>query len=77
MQFGLLSSKQEEQDRARKLLTDHKDRGASWLKGGWKDEPDAATMGSDVGTEGGGEWITKKRDAMEKISEELDVFSRI
>lgn len=74
MQLGMLSPDREKQDRARKILMTVKDRGRAWLKGGWKDEPDAATLGGDIGTDGGSEWIEKRRDAMEKVADGLGVL---
>ncbi|CAD6571869.1 MAG: hypothetical protein TREMPRED_000411 [Tremellales sp. Tagirdzhanova-0007] len=71
MLYGMLSSTPEGQDRAKRLILRTQDRGKSWLEGGWRDELDATTMGSDIGTEGGSAWIDKGRDAMDRINEAL------
>lgn len=77
MQIGMLSPTKEGQDCARYMLLHTKDYGKSWLKGGWKDEMDADTIGRDIGADTGVEWIEKKRDAMEQVSEQLGIFSRL
>jgi len=38
---------------------------------------DADTIGRDIGADTGVEWIEKKRDAMEQVSEQLGIFSRL
>jgi hypothetical protein len=50
-----------------------KDFGESWLKGGWKDEPDADALGTDIEIDGGTELIVRKIEAMERISDSLAV----
>ena len=71
MLYGMLSSTQEGEDLAKRLILRTRDRGKRWLEGGWRVEPDAATMGSDIGTEAGSDWIERGRDAMERVNEAL------
>ncbi|WVQ81226.1 hypothetical protein IAT38_003348 [Cryptococcus sp. DSM 104549] len=62
-----------EQDRARALLL-AKDGGRKFLRGGWREEPDAATLGTAIGTEGGDNWVTQGREGLEKIVSGMSVF---
>ncbi len=71
MQLGMLSSDLEKQKRAREILLNVEDRGKSWLQGGWKDEHDAATLGSEVGADAGSERIEKSRITMERVADGL------
>lgn len=80
--FGaLLSPTQDQRDRADRLLQAGRKQAGQWLKGGWKDEPDADTIGADIGlrreegaAEKGTEWINRGRDGMDKVVEGLGVF---
>lgn len=76
------SDKKEDQDRVVDMLLKSKDRGKAWLRGGWKDEPNADQLGRDIGLEageresaqGGEVWFEKGRSAMEKVVEGLSEF---
>lgn len=74
------SKKQEDQDRVVEMLLSSKDKGKGWLRGGWKDEPNAESLGRDIGLEdgereGAGEvWYERGRRAMEKVVEGLSEF---
>lgn len=86
----MLSPKKSDQERAVDLLLKTKDRGKAWLKGGWKDEPDAEMLGRDIGLgedEGidgvadgfqsdveGDNWVKKGLLGMEKVTEGLGVY---
>jgi hypothetical protein len=71
------SKKQEDRDRVVDMLLKSKDKGKAFLRGGWKDEPNADDLGRDIGLEEGekGEvWYEKGRAAMEKVVEGLSEF---
>lgn len=71
------SKKQEDRDRVVDMLLKSKDKGKAFLRGGWKDEPNADSLGRDISVEEGetGEaWYEKGRAAMEKVVEGLSEF---
>lgn len=82
MWFSMLSDKKEDQDRMADMILNTKDKGKSWLRGGWKEEPNADILGRDIGLDDGereraanGEvWYEKGRSAMEKVVEGLSEF---
>jgi hypothetical protein len=75
----MLSNDKAKRDHVRSLLRT-KDFGGSWLRGGWKEEKDADSIGleigHDLGAEAAGEvdWVRKSREGMEKVVEGLSVF---
>jgi len=78
MWFCMLSPDEAEQKRAMETLTRSKDKGKSFLRGGWKEDPKAEELGRDValGTtqEGERKWYEDGRVAMEKVVEGLSAF---
>lgn len=77
----MLSPDQKRRDHARSLILNTKDKGYSWLKGGWKEEEEADQFGLDIGHSAGvestgeqAEWIVQGRQGMEKVTEGLGVF---
>lgn len=72
------STKPEEVSHAMSILLS-KDGGRAWAKGGWKDEPNADTLGlsvlgMDEKDEAGEAWADKGRKGMERVVEGLSVF---
>ncbi|RXK37866.1 hypothetical protein M231_04864 [Tremella mesenterica] len=63
MYFAQRSPSPQAKDHARDLLLKSKDRGVKWLRGGWKEEPNADELGKDVG----GEWAEVGRENMERV----------
>ncbi|KAL7423784.1 hypothetical protein Q5752_001368 [Cryptotrichosporon argae] len=56
-------------------ILERKDRGRAWLRGGWRDEADAETIGRDIGlVDGSDEWVVRGREAMEAVAAGLAVF---
>lgn len=87
MFLGQQSTTPEGVKRATDILQNHRDHGRAWLRGGWKQEQDADTLGDDIGLglpgggppigfgeQGDGEWIARGREGMEKVVEGLGVF---
>jgi hypothetical protein len=78
MWFSLLSPDETERQRAMEILLKSKDKGKSFLRGGWKEDPKADQLGRDVGlestNEGEGVWYEDGRAAMEKVVEGLSAF---
>jgi hypothetical protein len=78
MWFSLLSPDETERQRAMEILLKSKDKGKSFLRGGWKEDPKADQLGRDVGvertSEGEGVWYEDGRAAMEKVVEGLSAF---
>jgi hypothetical protein len=78
MWFSMLSPDESEQKRAMDTLMKSKDKGKSFLRGGWKEDPKAEELGRDVGlertNEGEGKWYEDGRAAMEKVVEGLSAF---
>ncbi|WWD06727.1 hypothetical protein V865_004822 [Kwoniella europaea PYCC6329] len=75
--MSLQSPSTAEQDRARKVVMS-KDGGRAFLRGGWKDEPDANTLGSDIGLSQSDDekdsWVVKGRQGMESVVEGMSAF---
>jgi hypothetical protein len=67
----------EERDHARKLVLS-KDHGRAFLRGGWKDLPNADQLGRNIGLVDNDsedeQWFDKGRKAMEGVNEGLAVF---
>lgn len=78
MWFSMLSPDETERQRAMDTLLKSKDKGKSFLRGGWKEDPKADQLGRDVGqertNEGEGLWYEDGRAAMEKVVEGLSAF---
>jgi len=78
MWFSMLSPDETERQRAMDTLLKSKDKGKSFLRGGWKEDPKADELGRDVGqertNEGEGLWYEDGRAAMEKVVEGLSAF---
>ena len=80
MHFVMISHSKDNRDRARQVILENKDLGYKWLRGGWKEEPDADTLGLEVGHEFGDDatdipaWAAHGKAGMEKTSEGLAVF---
>lgn len=74
----MLSPDETERQRAMNTLLKSKDKGKSFLRGGWKEDPKADQLGRDVGQErtvvGEGLWYEDGRAAMEKVVEGLSAF---
>ena len=74
----MLSPDETERQRAMDTLLKSKDKGKSFLRGGWKEDPKADELGRDVGqertNEGEGLWYEDGRAAMEKVVEGLSAF---
>ena len=76
----MLSHDKERRERARQIILDNEDHRHKWLGGGWKEEPDADTIGLELGHELGSEavapaeWVTHGNAGMEKVSEGLSVL---
>lgn len=58
-----------------------KDQGRAWLRGGWRDEPNAADIGRNIGMDdsvteeqSGEAWYDKTRKGMEGVAEGLSVL---
>jgi hypothetical protein len=86
MYLGMQSPDPKERDHARKLVLS-KDHGRAWLRGGWKNEPNADELGRNIGlvetptgkanAKGESEedsWFEKGRKGMEAVNEGLAVF---
>ncbi|WWC91230.1 uncharacterized protein L201_006172 [Kwoniella dendrophila CBS 6074] len=75
--MSLQSPSKAEQDKARKIVMS-KDGGKSFLRGGWKELPDANNIGADIGLEGGEDnkdnWVNKGREGMESLVEGMNAF---
>lgn len=73
---GLLSPTEEQRARAHRLLQTGRKQAGLWLRGGWKEEPDADTIGSDIGAKDGEgmDWIAKGKEGMEQVVEGMGVF---
>ncbi|WVQ81224.1 hypothetical protein IAT38_003346 [Cryptococcus sp. DSM 104549] len=74
--LSLQSPNKEEQDRARAIVMG-KDGGKAFLRGGWKNEPNAETLGADIGLGGEqkeGSWVEEGPQGMEKVVEGMSVF---
>ncbi|OCF35552.1 hypothetical protein I317_04215 [Kwoniella heveanensis CBS 569] len=75
--MSLQSPSTADQDRARAIVMS-KDGGRAFLRGGWKEEPNADQLGADIGIANGeGEedsWRGKGRQGMEKVVEGMTVF---
>ena len=67
--FSQLSPKPEDRERAQNILIKSGDFGAKWLKGGWKDEPDADSLGLDIGAG----WIETATEGIEKVVEGISM----
>lgn len=81
LHFSMMSKDKTKRDHARNLLFGNKDFGYGWLRGGWKEEKNAATLGMDIGHDDiaqevteEAEWVTKAKDGMEKVTDGLSVF---
>jgi len=78
MWFCMLSPDESEQKRAMETLMKSKDKGKSFLRGGWKEDSKAEELGRDVAMErtieGEGVWYENGRAAMEKVVEGLSSF---
>ncbi|ORY24764.1 hypothetical protein BCR39DRAFT_314242 [Naematelia encephala] len=82
MFLALLSPSKADQVRAKNIILNVPDRGRHFLRGGWRDEPDAATLGADIGHEGGlstaeeeeEKWFQKGMKGMDMVNEGLGVF---
>lgn len=77
----MLSTDKSKRDHARSLLFGSKDQGKAWVRGGWKKEPNADTLGFDIGHEFAAteakeeaQWIRDAREGMIKVNEGLSVF---
>jgi xanthine/CO dehydrogenase XdhC/CoxF family maturation factor len=81
MYISLQTSSPAARDHARSLILS-KDGGRAWLRGGWKDEPNAYDLGRDVGLEGdrelglamadaGVSWVEKGTRGMEVVARGL------
>lgn len=78
----MLSPDQKQRDHARSILFGHKDAGFAWLRGGWKEDANAARLGLEIGhdfAEGRevteeAEWVSKAKDGMQQVVEGLAVF---
>jgi len=74
----MLSPDETERQRAMDTLLKSKDKGKSFLRGGWKEDPKADHLGRDVGlertNEGEGLWYEDGKAAMEKVVEGLSAF---
>ncbi|WVW79317.1 hypothetical protein I302_101285 [Kwoniella bestiolae CBS 10118] len=63
-----------EQDRAKAILMS-KDHGVSFLKGGWRDEPNAATLGNDIYCDNAEDnWVKEGNESMEMVVRGLSGF---
>ncbi|WWC64056.1 uncharacterized protein I303_106663 [Kwoniella dejecticola CBS 10117] len=75
--MSLQSPSKTDQDRARKIVMS-KDGGRAFLRGGWKEEADAATLGASIGLaedeEEGSSWVVKGRQGMESVVEGMSAF---
>ncbi|WWD21153.1 hypothetical protein CI109_105636 [Kwoniella shandongensis] len=75
--LSLHSPKKDQQDRARAILMG-KDGGKAFLRGGWKDEPNAESLGADIGLEEGeareGSWVERGSQGMIQVAEGMSVF---
>ena len=76
----MLSPEKAQRDRIRHLLFKTKDQGRAWVRGGWKEEKDADTLGLDVGREfsspadRAAAWVEEAKEGMKKVNEGLAVF---
>ncbi|WWC73122.1 uncharacterized protein I206_107088 [Kwoniella pini CBS 10737] len=75
--LSLQSPLKSDQDRARKIVMS-KDGGRAFLRGGWKEEADAATLGGDIGLKEEDDeqsnWVLKARAGMENVVEGMSAF---
>ncbi|WVQ63935.1 uncharacterized protein L199_002091 [Kwoniella botswanensis] len=63
-----------EQDRAKAILMS-KDNGVKFLKGGWRDEPNASTLGNDIYFEDSEDnWVKEGNENMEMVVRGLSGF---
>ena len=78
MWFSMLSPDETERQRAMDTLLKSKDKGKSFLRGGWKEDSKAEELGKDVAMErtieGEGVWYENGRAALEKVVEGLCAF---
>ena len=69
MHVALLSADEGRRAHALRLLTG-KDKGAAFVRGGWKEEADAEVFGTDVGlVDGSQEWAEDARRNMDMVNE--------
>jgi hypothetical protein len=79
LHFCLHSTETSEHDKVRDLIFKSKGKGAKWLAGGWKEDPQADQLGRDIGVDGfskqregeGAEWVEEGKERMEKVVQGL------
>lgn len=74
--FSFQSPLPEERAHAYKLIMS-KDKGKAWLRGGWRDEPNASEIGRNIGVaqgEDGAAWYEKTKSAMEGVEAGLSTL---
>ncbi|WVQ75525.1 hypothetical protein IAR50_005152 [Cryptococcus sp. DSM 104548] len=75
--LALQSPDKAQQERAKAIVLG-KDHGRAFLRGGWKEEPNAETLGLDIGLEDGeafgDSWVRKGAESMEKVLEGVSAF---
>ncbi|ORX39109.1 hypothetical protein BD324DRAFT_618540 [Kockovaella imperatae] len=82
LHLGMVSPNQSDRELARDRVLNSKDQGAKWVRGGWREEPDAMEIGASIGDEiNGGDdksftsgWVEKSREGMEQVNAGLSVF---
>ncbi|WWC73120.1 uncharacterized protein I206_107086 [Kwoniella pini CBS 10737] len=74
---SMLHPSKDQQDRARAIIMS-KDNGISFLKGKWRNEPNADTLGSDIYlhdvNENGENWLKQGRKGIEEVGRGMSVF---
>lgn len=66
----------EERAHAHRLISAN-DQGKAWLRGGWRDEPNASEIGRNIGVEAGGDdeaWYEKTKKHMEGVEAGLSAL---